>query len=232
MSTSPAPTFKLGVMAKYWTPGAVKTRLGESVGMHVAAQLHRVFCLHLARTLDGFAAEQSFVVTPQEHETDFAQAIGSWKTERQADGDLGQRMRAWFSAEPVAARRHRVLIGADCPLVSPQILAEVERLLGQHDIVFGPARDGGYYLIGLRSPWREAYQTLMTDIPWSSERVLELSCERAAAAGLSVGKLSEMEDVDTIAELTRLREQLAASDEIPHVQLRAEIESVLAEEAS
>ena len=65
MSTPFDPTLKLGVMAKYWTPGAVKTRLGAAIGMESAAALHRLFCLHLAKTLHNVADEQVFVVTPR-----------------------------------------------------------------------------------------------------------------------------------------------------------------------
>ena len=209
MSTSPNRTLKLGVMAKFWSPGAVKTRLGKTIGMESAAALHRAFCLHLATTLDSAAEEQTFVVTPVEYEAAFAREVGHWGLERQSTGDLGTRMRNWFSAAPTSESQDRVLIGADCPLVSVGTIEKTRTLLNENEVVLGPACDGGYYLIGLRSPWREEYGALMTDMPWSSERVFELTRQRAADAGLRLGTLETMEDVDTITELESLRARLA-----------------------
>lgn len=225
MESPPRLRMKLGVMAKYWSPGAVKTRLGKSIGMQRAASIHRVFCLHLARTLGDAADERTFVITPSEQESAFASVV-DWDLEHQSDGDLGSRMRAWFSASG-AGEQARVLIGADCPLVSKQTVDEAAVLLNQNDVVLGPARDGGYYLIALHVPWRPPYASLMEQIPWSEESVFELTCSRAEEAGLKVGVLGEMEDVDTILELENLREQLVET-EGPLADLAASLDQILA----
>jgi len=72
--------------------------------------------------------------------------------------------------------------------------------LDRYDAVLGPALDGGYYLIGLK----KAAPPLFRDIPWSTDRVLALTKEKAAMLGLSVGFLPEWRDVDTIDDLSVL----------------------------
>ncbi len=204
-STAP---LHLGVMAKYWEAGRVKTRLGRSIGMDHAASLHRAFCCHLAETLSQSGGRRSFVITPPEKRPEFESMAGpDWQIDYQAEGDLGHRMRAWFAE---AENENRVLIGADCPLLDDSVLCAAGAELAHHDVVFGPAIDGGYYLVGLRGPWRSPYADVFDGIPWSTDAVLSDSCRRASEAGLSVAVLDPREDVDTVEELVRLRGRLTA----------------------
>jgi hypothetical protein len=76
------------------------------------------------------------------------------------------------------------------------------QLLDRYDVVLGPALDGGYYVVGLK----KAAPALFQDIPWSTDRVLPLTKEKAAGLGLSVGLLPEWRDVDTIDDLKALIE--------------------------
>ncbi|QDV46651.1 2-phospho-L-lactate guanylyltransferase [Stieleria neptunia] len=220
----------LGVMAKYWASGRVKTRLGAAIGMRHAADVHRAFCQHLATQLAAVAEERSFVITPRDRQADFAALLPSgWGIGFQADGDLGCRMKAWFkqATEPDV---DRVLIGADCPLLDGAVVDRAGELLGEHDVVLGPAIDGGYYLIGLRGPWRDVYQGLMDEMPWSSDSVFDLTCRRAEQAGLRLATLPPMEDVDTIKELERLLIQLkACSGETRHPSLYRTVEQAVSQ---
>lgn len=221
MNPGSDPQLHLGVMAKYWQPGSVKTRLGAAIGMHRAADLHRLFCHHLSVTLAQSATRRSFVIAPASRQPEFqAMLPNSWQIEFQSDGDLGRRMQTWF--DPVANSSsvlHRVLIGADCPTLDGESIRIARAGLADHDLVLGPAVDGGYYMIGLRAPWRWQYEVLFADIPWSSESVFEITYRRAEQNGLRVATLPVMEDVDTVAELDRLigvlesRCQNAASEE-------------------
>lgn len=155
-----------------------------------------------------------------------------WITSPQRKGDLGERMSRWFAenlgdvGSDVGSetgsdnRSSAVLIGADCPTLTQRDISDSAQLLRQHDVVIGPAVDGGYYLIGIRGPWQTRYQTLFRDIPWSGPRVMELTVERIAAAGMSLGQLSVSEDIDTIAELDRLiaflRQDSSGNGELLH----------------
>lgn len=229
----------LGIMAKYWQPTAVKTRLGVSIGMANAARLHQLFCAHLVRSLAGAAERQQLVIAPAERHSDFVgwlAAIGldsQWELEQQVDGDLGVRMRHWFErcldGEPLGASRcpARVLIGADCPLVSPAIINDAWQQLQQHDVVLGPAEDGGYYLIGLRG-WSTRYEGLFQGIHWSSESVFEQTIQHAEKAGLRVATLPIQSDVDTEDDLLRLRQTLDHSTDRMLQDLAEQIERILA----
>lgn len=219
----------LGVMAKYWQPARVKTRLGATVGMEQAAKLHQTFCNHLAKTLAGSADRRSFVITPEQRKSDFETMLpAGWQIEFQSGGDLGDRMRRWFETPPLS---DRILIGADCPIVDDATVRDAQGLLQAHDVVLGPALDGGYYLIGLRAGWRTEYAGLFEDMHWSSDTVFETTVQRIRNGGLTLATLQPLEDVDTIDELNRLRMRLrdSGSETTKQVLLQT-IEQVLAEQ--
>jgi hypothetical protein len=181
----------------------------------------------LARAAD----RRSFVITPPRHRQAFARLLpDSWELELQASGDLGQRIEAWFSGgglafsgtppapaapAPAPGAEDRLLIGADCPLIGPQDIRRAGRLLHDHDLVLGPAIDGGYYLIGLRGGWQPRYTSLLSGIPWSTARVFELTCRRAEAAGLRLATLEPREDIDSVVELRHLLAQLRSPTSAP-----------------
>jgi glycosyltransferase A (GT-A) superfamily protein (DUF2064 family) len=133
----------------------------------------------------------------------------------------------------------KILIGADCPLLGRELIEQTKSLLASHDLVLGPAIDGGYYLIALRDGWRPEYMGLVHEMPWSSERLFDLTCVRARQAGLRLATLPPMEDIDTIKELSRLRAELSAKtfrrygtaeQELSRESLRKAIDRVLSED--
>jgi rSAM/selenodomain-associated transferase 1 len=210
----------LGLMTKYWDIGKVKTRLGKSIGMRRAASLHRLFLMHLCESLAAFDARREVCLSPSSRAEELIIELkqhgleNSWQVVPQADGDLGHRIAQWFDAtfpaqfDPVQA----LLIGADCPTLSIGLIAEASDRLASHDVVLGPALDGGYYLIGISAPWRQSrFLPLFDRIAWSTEKVLGQTRQRLAETGLSWYELETREDVDTLTELNRLRRQLLTS---------------------
>ena len=197
-------------MAKYWTPGEVKTRLGQSIGLSRAADIHRIFLRHLTCHLCHSADRHVVAVSPESEIERFREQINQpWNFVPQSSGHLGKRMSDWFrSCFQQTGASAIVLIGADCPLISKEEIGQTFRLLQDQDVVLGPAIDGGYYLIGIRGPWKTEYDEIWQDIPWSTPKVYELTLSRLRKLGLSLAALQEREDVDTIAELTRLRQAL------------------------
>lgn len=226
----------LGIMAKYASAGEVKTRLGASIGMEKAARLHHVFLRHLADTLAPAASLRQVVLAPpQAIATARTELPRCWSLAPQAPGDLGRRMLGWFEhwlGGPNAPRRagRAVLIGADCPLLTPADIHAACEALQTRDMVLGPAADGGYYLIGLSAACSDRWTDLFDDIPWSTEAVLESTLRRASRAGLRLSLLPQREDIDTVAELGRLRAQLSDRRVLPpiHRRLAEQIDSVLA----
>ena len=224
----------LGVMSKYWTPGKAKTRLGQSIGSRRSAEIHRQFVLHLARSLAETADRRVFSIAPAHSLDDFRRALSddAWDMMPQPSGDLGRRMRAWFEhslPQPNGRNTASVLIGTDCPTLTSPKIDDAFAVLASHDVVLGPARDGGYYLIGLRGPWQDSYAELFEELPWSTDQVYGKTTKRLEVSGLTWAALPVCEDVDTIEDLQRLRDELAGSDDLAGAQLLSKIDSILHE---
>ena len=193
---------RLLIFAKYPRAGKSKTRLAPLLGEEGAAQLHRQLALQtlsVAQTLralnDDVAVEvYSTGNTPEAMASLFG---NQWTYRDQGDGDLGQRLqRAIGKAFQTSARRVLV-IGTDCPLLTRQHLSDAFDALASADLVLGPARDGGYYLIGMSRLYRE----LFGQIPWSSANVLSQTKAVAARCGLKVALLPLLSDMDTPEDL-------------------------------
>jgi hypothetical protein len=118
--------------------------------------------------------------------------------QRQSEGDIGCRMASAFQASFEAGMNSVVLIGIDSPDLNAQLMAEAFQALHQHDLVLGPALDGGYYLIGLRRLIPE----LFTGIRWSTAEVLPQTLRIAQRLELAVAKLPLLSDVDRPEDLS------------------------------
>jgi len=224
----------IGLMAKYWETGKVKTRLGASIGMTRSARIHRLFVEYLCAGLNIPGANHTLCLSPIQRRRDLLSMLNSlptgpeWMVIDQGDGDLGQRMQRWFSSHLTDPRSHAILIGADYPNIQPELIIQADRMLRDFDLVLGPAKDGGYFLIGLGGDWSEKgsrFESLFHDIPWSTSNVLSMTRNRANENGLSVFLIETGEDVDTINELNNLLAELEASDST----LKLDIEQILAD---
>ena len=117
----------------------------------------------------------------------------------QSGGHLGERLEHAFDDLLAAAADRAVIFGADCPALDPAVLDQAFDALESHDVALGPARDGGYYLIGLRRRAPELFR----DIEWGTSRVFELTRARASRAALTVAALPALDDLDTPEDLLR-----------------------------
>jgi rSAM/selenodomain-associated transferase 1 len=212
-------------MAKFWTAGKVKTRLGRRVGMHQSARLHKLFVRVLTDRLASSADQRFAVVTPRAKARRLASQIsGAWNIAHQSEGDLGDRMMHWIG-QSLGAFDAAILIGADCPLIDHKTIEQASDQLLHHDVVLGPAIDGGYYLIGAKGPWNDRLANLFVDMPWSSDQVLTQTVNRCQANALAVALLEEREDIDTLEALDRLRNELAVTNR--HADLLQQIDEIL-----
>jgi uncharacterized protein len=198
-------------MTKYWVPGSVKTRLGKTIGMAPAADLHRLFVSKLCDSLATAADQRSLCIAPREHLTSVQRALDNWHLSRewrvvlQEPGDLGARMSGWFRQTlGTSEKRTAILIGGDCPLLSKDDITQAADCLRQFDVVLGPACDGGYYLIGITGPWRPELETIFQGIPWSTDQVLSITRQKLVHANQTVAELEPREDIDTERELIHL----------------------------
>jgi hypothetical protein len=115
----------------------------------------------------------------------------------QSEGDIGKRMAIAFHGAFATGMTSVVIIGIDCPNLNAQLMAKAFHAIEQHDLVLGPAQDGGYYLIGLRRLIPE----LFTGIPWSTAEVLQQTMSIAQRLELSVAHLPLLGDIDRPEDL-------------------------------
>jgi rSAM/selenodomain-associated transferase 1 len=199
---------QLGMFAKHWTPGAVKTRLATQLSDAMAARLYRCFVTTLARRLAAISARRTVVYWPPWRAAEFQRAIGhAWQFQPQVEGDLGQRMQHYFeqhvgSGEDSA--RRVVLLGSDSPTIPLALVEQAFTCLKQFPVVLGPTHDGGYYLVGMTG----SVPDIFAGIAWSTRHVWDQTTARLMAAGVSYGTLPVWYDVDTIDDLRRLRDEL------------------------
>jgi rSAM/selenodomain-associated transferase 1 len=189
------------IFTRYPEPGKTKTRLIPALGSEGAARLHRQMTEH---TL--VQVKQLQKVIPISWEVRFAggnyQLMQDWLGAQliyqpQGEGDLGKRMeRSLFHAFESQAE-YAVIIGTDCPALNAEILALAFEELEHCELVLGPARDGGYYLIGLRYPRPE----LFTNIDWGTNRVFSQTVEIAHKLNLSMVSLPVLADIDRPEDL-------------------------------
>ena len=169
--------------------GAVKRRLARDIGNRAALRFH---VMTLTRLLRGLAAERRFrtllAITP-----DRARVSLQVQQIPQGSGDLGVRMHRVFWRFP---RGRVAIIGCDIPDAGPPDLHAAFRALGGVDAVFGPAADGGYWLVAM-SPRRPARP--FARVRWSTEHALADTL--ANFAGRRVAMLRTLRDVDTAADL-------------------------------
>lgn len=188
------------VFTRYPEPGKTKTRLIPALGAEQAAALQRQMTEH---TLTEVRKLQS---GPISVEVRFAggdlslmvQWLGTAVVcKPQGEGDLGMRMaRSLLSAFEDGVSR-AVVIGTDCPGLNAWLLNQTFELLHLSDLVLGPALDGGYYLIALRSFIPE----LFVKIDWGTDEVLQQTIAIAGQLNLSVAYLPELADVDRPEDL-------------------------------
>jgi rSAM/selenodomain-associated transferase 1 len=152
-------------------------------------------------------------LTPQAPEHDYEinlsfapetaeQAFKKWFPQQrfftpQQGSDLGERMNNAFLQAFAAGYTKTLLIGSDCPDISRAIVTRGFALLDTHNIVLGPAYDGGYYLIGLCRPEPE----LFSDMEWGTERVLQQTLDKINVLGMTAAFLPKLRDIDRIEDL-------------------------------
>lgn len=188
------------IMIKEPRPGRVKTRLGRDIGQTAAAQWFRHQSADLIRRL-GRDPRWDLVLAVSPDHTGLSSRVWPTRIARipQGGGDLGARMRRLLAAQAGPT----VIIGADIPGIHPRHIALAFAVLGQNDVVFGPAGDGGYWLVGARRLGRPLAQGLFRNVRWSTPDAMADSIDSAGHS--KIGLVDPLDDVDTGADLRRLR---------------------------
>lgn len=197
----------LVIMAKHPVPGRAKTRLARSIGAGAAAHLATAFLKDLIDRLGDVADRRVLATWPDDAEADkfFRQRAGDrfglWP---QPAGSLGDRLVAAFADHLDRFGDRVVIIGSDSPTLPRDLIESSFVALQEHPVVLGPARDGGYYLVGQQQP----VPGLFSEIDWSTSRVLAQTLSRLKAAGVSAQLLPEWYDIDSLEDLKTLAAEL------------------------
>ncbi len=214
-----APSTAFVIFAKAPIPGQVKTRLCPPLTPDEAATLHGSFVLDtlertkLATTTLKLPCDRYLACAPSSTHVFFKimEERHGVKVIDQVGDDLGARMNQVCESMFARGYRRVVMIGTDVPTVPLNHFGQAQDQLEHHDLVLGPALDGGYYLIGLRRKSPE----LFTGIPWSTSQVLKLTQDKAATIGLKTALLEPWRDVDTLSDLQALIEANIADSKKP-----------------
>ena len=184
---------RLLIFAKYPEAGRVKTRLAKRVGAAKAAQLYRdMVTTVVAKTKpDAASFERILYYDPPERSEAFQDWLPFLQQQPQRGDDLGERMSNALE-ESLQTAAHTVIIGTDCIDIDSEVVTSAFAALLDHDLVLGPATDGGYYLIGCRA----ASPALFAGIAWSTPSVLEQTLQRAQQLELQVHLLDPLSDID------------------------------------
>lgn len=190
----------LVVMSKAPRMGNVKTRLARDIGATEALRFYKTNTNALLRNVGRDSRWTTVIAAAPDIATEEA---GFWPDAMprvpQGRGDLGQRMDGVMQTMPAGPV---VLIGCDIPDVTDTRIAAAFRALGNHDAVFGPAEDGGYWLVGLKRFPR--VPSIFENVRWSTEHAL--ADTRANLKDARVALLDTLPDIDTGVDYVRWKQ--------------------------
>ena len=207
------------VFLKYPTPGQVKTRLAKDIGNERSCFIYKSLAEHVIKNIipkNQRTYDVRIFFTP----ADKANEIKAWLKPflnimpgtsaqfiSQEGNDLGKRMSTAFkktlqsypcvNEDKRFSSHQAIIIGTDCPEIDAELIKNAFKVLKRKDVIIGPCKDGGYYLIGMTRYIPE----LFVDIDWSTSRVFDQTIEKIRKNNLSYGILKTLSDIDRIEDL-------------------------------
>ncbi|MBT4933532.1 MAG: glycosyltransferase [Rhodospirillaceae bacterium] len=189
------------VFAREPVLGRVKSRLGRDIGVFAAARFYRQT---VATVLNRLARNRRWrcwlALSPDSAINRHRFWPKSFQPTKQGTGDIGARMKRAMAQMPPGPV---VIIGTDVPDITGGHIEAAFKALGDHDIVFGPAADGGYWLVGARRA--PSTPDLFSGVRWSSRHTLEDSLSKLRKQGFKVALLETLNDVDDGPALAQWR---------------------------
>lgn len=171
--------------------GEVKTRLAKEVGDKKALQIYSLLLKHTIEVVNSLSElDVKFYINnfPNEDVFFFNNEI---KFFLQEPGDLGKKMQNALDTQ-LEYYQNVIIIGSDCPEISSDLIHLAREKLEIFDVVLGPSRDGGYYLLGLN----EMHAGIFEKMEWSTDTVSDETIRRLLYKGLNIFLLPALDDVD------------------------------------
>lgn len=188
------------ILAKSPLKDNVKTRLIGHLSDEERLNLYEYLLKNTITKLSDIPGVDSFIsYSPADAGTYFSRF--GLRMFPQSRGDIGERMFNAISRVLTSGYRKVALVGVDIPEISDSIVLRAFDLLTDNDIAIGPARDGGYYLVGLKAPVREIFE----DMEWSTPQTLRQTLQKASSCGYSTALTETLSDIDTITDVKAMR---------------------------
>ncbi len=217
---------RLAIFAKPPVPGRVKTRLSPALPAGLACDLYRGMLADALDAATRASADERFVYWTEPITNVATQPPKDFASRVQRGDDLGARLEAAFGDMLRKPGDRAIVIGADCPDLDAENIDRAFGQLERNQLVLGPARDGGYYLIGLSATAPELFR----DVSWGTESVLAETLTRVGRLKIKAATLEILSDLDTPQDLIGLIGRLlepAAPGRIPRAShSRAALEAM------
>ena len=177
--------------------GKVKTRLAADVGQETALRIYETLLHHTRSVTEQLRVDRQVLFS------EVMEKDGIWRSSRfqkglQRGNDLGDRMANAFADGFSRGYEKVVIIGTDLYGLQQKDLEDAFDTLDESEVVIGPAEDGGYYLLGMRSMRRE----LFSQKDWGTSRVLDQTLKDLI--GIPISLLRRQNDIDVLEDLTGL----------------------------
>ncbi len=189
-------TNALIIIAKHPEKKSVMTRLMDSMTDDKRLEFYIYLLENTIKKLDAIKGIDTFIAYAPDTAREYFGKFGL-RLLALPEGDLGVRMLYAFHTVFKKGYKKAALVGVDIPGLTDSIISNAFELLSDSDIVFGPAKDGGYYLAGMRVLIKELFE----GIPWSSDETLKKSIENAEIGGYTIALTEKLSDIDTIEDV-------------------------------
>ena len=188
------------IFAKNLIYGEVKTRLAATVGNDVAFSIYKKLLQYTKEITKKIIADKIVFYSNNIEEKDIWKST-IYKKQLQSGNHLGERMQNAFDHAFKNRYEEVLIIGTDCFELTSPIIEMAFSQLKHHDIVIGPATDGGYYLLGMKS----LYPLLFENIEWSTNTVFKKTIAACNQLSLTYYVLLELNDVDEEKDLKHVQ---------------------------
>lgn len=185
--------------------GKVKSRLAKDIGEDQALNVYHRLLNYTKEITKKLNSEKAIYYSEFLDDNDLWDNM-IYDKHLQTGQDLGERMQDAFSSAFAQGKKRVVIIGSDCMELESYMIKEAFAVLENNDVVIGPARDGGYYLLGMK----KFLPTLFENKPWSSPDLLVdtlLDLKKMDASYYLMKTLNDIDNVDDLNQLTKFQEQ-------------------------
>jgi rSAM/selenodomain-associated transferase 1 len=187
------------IFVRYPRKGQVKTRLAETTSSEFALNFYKLCAENLIRNIKKVPSVNRCIFYSNKNEKlEVINWLGSKLLFAPQEGDgLGSRMKNAFEKVFSAGSQKVIIVGTDIPELSKEIIMKAFEMLDSYDVVIGPAKDGGYYLLGMKKMNAELFEK----IEYSTSSVLSETMTKIKELNLYYHLLPELNDIDTEKDL-------------------------------